>query len=231
MKEGATLRDTVIFDMDGVLIDSQPLHFEIDLEVLRTAGASPTRADVERRAGMANRDRWPEYKREFGLSLSVDKLIDLHVGILMKLFRESSLCPINGIPELLKLLKVTGIKTAVASSSSMALINLVMEKLRVTSYFDDLVTGEDVKNGKPAPDVFIKAAACLNVKPAQCVVIEDSANGVLAAKRAGMRCVAYANPTSGEQDLSPADMIIDSFGQINRSLEWLMDQEELCTIK
>jgi beta-phosphoglucomutase-like phosphatase (HAD superfamily) len=216
------MRDTVIFDMDGVLIDSQPLHFNIDLEVLRIAGASPMQADVERRAGMANRDRWPGYKREFGLSLSVDELISLHVGILMKLFRESALGPVSGIPELLATLKEARIKTAVASSSSMALINLVLEKLRIARYFDDLVTGEDVKNGKPAPDVFLKAAEILGSPPENCAVIEDSANGVLAARRAGMRCVAYRNPASGEQDLSPADMIIDSFSQISGSLSWLM---------
>ncbi|MDR2648499.1 MAG: HAD family hydrolase [Clostridiales bacterium] len=221
------MRDTVIFDMDGVLIDSQPLHFDIDLKVLRAAGASPTQADAERHAGMANRDRWPDYKREFGLNLSADELISLHVGILMNLFRESALEPIKGIPELLVMLKEARIKTAVASSSSMDLISLILDKLRIARYFDALVTGEDVKNGKPAPDVFLKAAEKFNSKPGQCIVIEDSANGVLAAKRAGMQCIAYKNPASGVQDLSSADIVIDSFSQINGSLEWLTD---LCAL-
>jgi len=220
-KEDDMLRDCVIFDMDGVLIDSQPLHFDIDKEVLKRAGVSPAQADVERHAGMANKDRWPMYKREFGLNLSADELINLHVSILMKLFHETDLKLINGIPELLNLLKDSGIKTALASSSSLALIDLVLEKLQIRKYFDIIFTGENVKNSKPDPDVFLKTAEMLHSPPEHCVVIEDSANGVQAAKRAGMVCVAYKNPHSGNQDLSRADLIITSFHEINKTLKWL----------
>ena len=215
------MRDCVIFDMDGVLIDSQPLHFDIDMEVLKAAGASPKRTDVERRAGKANKDRWSEYKQEFLLSLSVEELINLHVSILMRIFRETQLTPVDGIPELLTLLKEARVKTAVASSSSLDLINLVLEKLNISNYFDAVITGEDVKNSKPEPDVFLKAVEILGSIPENCVVIEDSSHGVLAAKRAGMYCIAYNNPTSGKQDLSPADTEIDSFNKINKDLYWL----------
>jgi len=207
--------------MDGVLIDSQPLHFDIDMEVLKAAGASPKRTDVERRAGKANKDRWSEYKQEFLLSLSVEELINLHVSILMRIFRETQLTPVDGIPELLTLLKEARVKTAVASSSSLDLINLVLEKLNISNYFDAVITGEDVKNSKPEPDVFLKAVEILGSIPENCVVIEDSSHGVLAAKRAGMYCIAYNNPTSGKQDLSPADTEIDSFNKINKDLYWL----------
>ena len=215
------MRGCVIFDMDGVLIDSQPFHYNTDMEVIKAAGALPRFADVERLAGVALRDRCFAYKSEYGLSLPLDELINLHVSILMKLFRETDLRPINGIPELLASLKGARVKTAVASSSSLALIRLVLEKLQISEYFDALVTGEEVKNSKPAPDIFIKAAELLGCPPENCAVVEDSANGVLAAKNAGMYCVAYRNISSGKQDLSPADMIINSFEEIGNNLFWL----------
>ena len=214
------MRGYVIFDMDGVQIDSQPLHFNTDMEVIRAAGAAPRFADVERLAGVALHRRCSIYKTEYKLSLPLNELMDLHVSILMDLFRETDLKTIGGIPELLKILKDAGVKTAVASSSSLALIRLALDKARISGYFEALVTGEDVKNGKPAPDVFLKAAGMLGAEPDNCAVVEDSASGVLAAKNAGMYCVAYKNPTSGNQDLSPADMIIDSFSEIF-DLQWL----------
>ena len=215
------MRGSVIFDMDGVLIDSQPLHFSADSRVIRASGGSPAYADVERLTGVALRNRCAIYKEQFRLERPVDELISTHVSILMRLFQETDLRPINGIPELLIMLRGENIKTAVASSSSMELIRLVLEKLRLSEYFSALITTEEVKDGKPAPDIFLKAAEAIDSQPEDCAVIEDSANGVLAAKRAGMFCVAYQNPTSGYQDLSPADMIIYSFNEINNNLLWL----------
>jgi HAD superfamily hydrolase (TIGR01509 family) len=207
--------------MDGVLIDSQPLHFKIDLEVLRISGATLTQADVERFAGAANRERWLELKRIYNIKTSIDDLIKRHVETVMKLFRESDIQPTVGIIKLLELLKSNNIKTAVASSSSQDLIDLVISKLKIASFFDELITGEDAPMGKPAPDVFLMSAKKLRAEPSDCVVIEDSANGVLAAKRAGMYCVGYKNPTSGNQDISLADMVIDSFNEINIDIHWL----------
>jgi HAD superfamily hydrolase (TIGR01509 family) len=218
------MRDSLIFDMDGVLIDSQPLHFEIDLEVLKRCGASPKYSDVVKYAGLANKDRWPKYKSDFSLKPDVSELIDMHVNTLMRIFRETALVPAEGITELLRLLHSTHIKTAVASSSSLDLISLVLEKLKLTHYFSHIVTGEDLANGKPSPDIFLHACRLLESYPENCAVIEDSTNGVLAAKAAGMYCIAYRNRTSGPQDLAPADITIDSFNEIN--LAWL--QEELC---
>ena len=217
------MRGCVIFDMDGVLIDSQPFHYNTDMAIIKAAGAEPVFADVRRLAGVALKERCSAYKQIYGLSLPLDGLMRMHVSILMKMFRESDLGPINGIPELLILLKNAGVKTAVASSSSLALIRLVLDKLRISEFFDALITGEDIPNSKPAPDIFLAAAQALRFPPENCAAVEDSANGVLAVKRAGMYCVAYQNPSSGEQDLSPADMIIHSFHEIYHNLDWLKE--------
>ncbi len=216
------MKRAFIFDMDGVLIDSQPYHYEVDLYVLRYCGAKCELSDLEKYAGTANKDRWPAFQREFGITgYTVPEMIDLHAKRLLTMFDEDCPPAVKGIPELLVMLKDHNIKTAIASSSSRALINLVVNKLGFSPYFDKYVTGEEVENGKPAPDVFLYAAAQLGVTPAESVVVEDSTNGVKAAYNAGIHCVGYINPTSGKQDLSLASLIIDDFSIINKDLKWL----------
>ncbi|GHS93200.1 phosphatase [Planctomycetales bacterium] len=215
------MRNTVIFDMDGVLVNSQPLHFEVDLATLRTAGVAATLADVEHCVGLSTPDSWAHYRRKFNLRQSVDELRAAHDARLLPMFRAAELQPVAGIPALLALLKDRGVKTAVASSSSWDLIHLILGKLQIAEFFDALVSGEDLPHSKPAPDIFLRAAAAVQSEPAACAVIEDAATGVLAAKRAAMFCVAYRNPTSGKQDLSLADWRIDTFDAINQNLDWL----------
>ena len=101
----------------------------------------------------------------------------------------------------------------VASSSSKSTIHLIIEKLRLSTYFQFLVSGTEVANGKPHPDIFLKAAQLHNVSPENCIVIEDSQNGIMGAKRAGMTCVGFRNPGSGQQDLSEADIVIDDYNR------------------
>lgn len=122
--------------------------------------------------------------------------------------------PIPDVGKWLSWLKTQNIPLAVASSSPKALIELIMDKTGLGIYFDAFVTGEEVAHGKPAPDIFLHAAGLLGVEPASCLVIEDSRNGVRAAKSAGIRCVGYHNPGSGNQDLSLADEVVRSYEQL-----------------
>jgi HAD superfamily hydrolase (TIGR01509 family) len=205
----------VIFDMDGVLLDSQPLHYKIDIAVLTRAGYEATLETVTPFTGMSNPDRWPKYTEVLGLQPPAEQLITWANEIMMEMFENEPLTPIDGIPQLIDTLKAKALPLAVASSSSHALINLILEKIGLTGRFDVLVSGEDVIIGKPAPDVFLYAAKRLNTAPASCIVVEDSTNGILAAKRAGMVCVAYKN-REGDADYVidryrdfPADLIPD----------------------
>ena len=210
---------SVIFDMDGVLIDSQPLHYEIDLAVLARCGYAADLATVTPHTGTSNPDRWPKYKAQLNLAPEADQLIRWQVEICMEMFRQADLTAIDGIPELLLWLKAQGVKTAVASSSAHELIALVLDKLRIAEFFDVLVSGEDVSAGKPAPDVFLFAAERLSQSPDKCLVIEDSLNGIQAAKNAAMRCIMYRGGAElpldifRNQGVTPPDYIIDNYGQ------------------
>ena len=194
----------IIFDMDGVLIDSQPMHYLGDQQTLAAHSVEVPVEEMTAYAGTTNQLRFELFKERYHLDADVADIV-----------RESDAVPTEGSVALLESIKADGLKTAVASSSSYPFIYAVLEKLGILSYFDLIFSGEDVKNGKPAPDVFLETCEKLQETPETCVVIEDSANGVLAAVRAGMACLGYQNPTSGEQDLSKANAVIDDFRTID----------------
>ena len=203
----------VAFDMDGVLIDSQPLHYQIDMEVLKTCGYPATLETVTPYTGISNPDRWPRYKDSLSLSYSVDQLIDLQTKIMVDIFNNANLDAIDGILSLLKFLQVRNIPCAVASSSSHELINLVLEKSKIGQYFTHLVSGEDVKAGKPAPDIYLKTAKTFGLPPECCLAIEDSPSGILSAKNAGFTCIGYINPNTHGQDFTHADYVVSHYDQ------------------
>src|SRR5690606_3322721 len=102
-----------------------------------------------------------------------------------------------------------------ASSSPVKLINIIVDRLEIRHHFDYLVSGEEVERGKPFPDIFLKVAELYNIEPSDSLVIEDSHNGVLAAKAAGMTCIGYKNLNSGNQDLTKADIVIGHFDELS----------------
>lgn len=205
----------VIFDMDGVLVDSEPLHYESDSELLRRLGISVPDGYLDRFIGMSNPAIWEAIASEFKIQKDVREILNAQLSLKLKLLKRAEVKPIDGIPELLKEIRRAGLPVAVASSSSAIFIKEVLKRIGVDRLIDGFVSGESVANSKPEPDVFLKAAEFLGVLPADCVVIEDSKNGTIAAKRAGMKCVGFNNPHPGNQDLSAADLIIDDFRKLN----------------
>lgn len=205
----------VIFDMDGVLIDSQPMHYLGDQKTLAAYGVDVPVTEMAAYAGTTNKYRFGLFKEKYDLTEDIDTIIARRENIMIDIVTSSSAVPTRGMVELLQDIKGHGLKTAVASSSSYPFIYAVLRKLDIEKYFDLIFSGESVPNGKPAPDVFLEACRKLGEQPSTCVVVEDSSNGVLAARRAGMICIGYQNPTSGEQDLSQATMVIDDFRNID----------------
>ncbi|MCL2378703.1 MAG: HAD family hydrolase [Defluviitaleaceae bacterium] len=211
----------IAFDMDGVLIDSQPLHYEIDIAVLKACGYPANLETVTPYTGVSNPDRWPKYKQTLSLSQSVERLISLQNQFQTNIFTTASLSPIDGIPELLKYLNSLNIPCAVASSSSQELISLVLSRCELGQYFTHIVSGEDVQAGKPAPDIYLKAAKVLGRPPENCIAIEDSPIGILSAKNAGFTCIGYKNPTTHGQDFTHADHVVSHYSQCHEIISRL----------
>ncbi len=197
-----------IFDMDGVIIDSEPLHFESDRMVMKDFGIELSDEELNRYVGVDNTQMWLELKDKYKIDVSVDDLLFRQHSNKVELLKTRELKPINGIPELISRLIDNNIAIALASSSSMKFIRFVLDKLVITNYFDVVVSGEHVERSKPEPDIFLRAAQLLNVSPGSCVVLEDSEHGVNAAKRAGMKCIGFLNPNSGSQNLFNADKVV-----------------------
>jgi len=205
----------VIFDMDGVLIDSEPIYFEVDKQVLKKCGFQANNDILNAYVGISNPEMWKDLKEKYNLPLSVDELLKLQDEIKTQALKGIEIKPIDGIKDLLDTLKQNRIIMAVASSSPRCFIETMLKKTKLMEYFTVVVSSEEVKRGKPHPDIFLKTAELLKVKPQECIVIEDSANGVKAALSAGMKCIGYVNVNSGSQDLSKASAIVDRISDID----------------
>lgn len=205
----------VIFDMDGVIIDSEPIHFEVDIETMKDFGCSISKEELNKYVGTTNEYMFNDIKNKYKLDKPVEEIINYKCELVKRKVIESDLAPIEGIIDLLINLKAKNIPAAIASSSPRDFIEVVVSKFQLEDYFSYILSGEEVENGKPAPDIYVETAKKLGIAPEECIVIEDSKNGVLAAKEAGMKCIGFKNINSGEQDLSMADYIVNSIIEIN----------------
>lgn len=212
----------VIFDMDGVLVDSEPLHLEVEHKIFEELGLDIPEEEHFRLIGMVPLKIWSILRDRYGLEEEPAELKQREQNRKYDLFQQREIPLVDGVEGLLQSLQGKDHPLALASSSPRQIIDLFTSKTETQPYFEFLLSGEEVPNGKPEPDIFLEAARRLGASPASCVVIEDSANGVRAAKAAGMRCIGFQNPNSGRQDLGMADLIINHFGkERNKILQFI----------
>lgn len=201
--------------MDGVIIDSEPLYREIQDRVFAELGFSVQDAEYDTFIGLGLKKMWEKLIEYRNLPQSIEALIELNNQQIYEFFRDKEdLEPMPGFLTFLDYCLMKNLKIAVASSTAKSVINIILKKIGVFEKFPTTVSGEEVPVGKPAPDIFLEAAGRMRLSPANCLVIEDSRNGVIAAKAAWMYCVGLQNPHSGNQDLSDADMIVKKFDEI-----------------
>ncbi len=201
--------------MDGVLLDSEPLHFASDMNTMKHFGIHITPKDLEEFVGMVDREMLITLKQRHNSPYSVSEMLEYQRNAKVEALKASDIGPIDGIRELLAELKANRVRLAVASSSPRRFINTALSKLEITPHFEIIVSGEEVPHGKPAPDIYLEASRQLGVSPGDCVVLEDSGAGVRAAKAAQMKCIGFRNPNSGNQDLTGADLVVESIGEID----------------
>ncbi len=208
----------ILWDMDGVLVDTKELHFQTWVEVYRLYGPDeppPDHDQFKALFGVRNAEAVPQL---FGLKQATPEFITRISEHKERLFRErlqGSLEALPGVRRWLEYWQAAGVKQALASSAPQPNIDAILAELQARPFFEAIISGEaeQVERSKPAPDVFLAAARQLGVAPANCLVIEDAVVGVQAAQAAHMRCLAVTT-THPRQALAKADRVIDTLAQL-----------------
>lgn len=200
----------VIFDMDGVVSDTQSIHSRIECQMLAELGIAITEAEVTRRfAGSSLKEQFVTLFVENGLVCpDLDELTKRKRELFYACSAE--FVAIEGTREVIRQLQSRE-RIALASGSSLITIDRVLTRIGMLDAFAVIASAEEVPRGKPAPDVFLLAAERLGAHPRDCVVIEDAVNGMIAAREAGMRCIALAPDPSQEL---PADLVVQDLREV-----------------
>lgn len=204
-----------IFDMDGVIIDSEPIHSKVKMDTFAHFGIDFAERDLEKYMGRTSRAIFTEVLAERPQpGVTPEMLTEYKHERYAEELRSGDLHAIKPTLDLIHALHETGLPLAVATSSWRPVVEMIMDRLALRDCFAALVSGGELPRSKPDPAIYRLAAEELGVDPARCAVLEDTMNGVQAAKGAGMYCYAYRNPHSGTQDLSAADRIVASPAEI-----------------
>ncbi|KQB41985.1 ABC transporter ATP-binding protein [Flavobacterium sp. L1I52] len=219
---------TVIFDMDGVIVDTEPVHRyayykqfkELNIEVSEELYTSFT--------GNSTRNIFQKLKDIFQLEQDVEDLILRKRSIFNDAFdTKEDLELLAGVRNLIEDLHQNGVQMILASSASKVTIERIFNRFNLHQYFTHKVSGEDFPKSKPHPAIF-EHAASLSIAPKEnCIIIEDSTNGIVAGKAAGILCIGYNSEHSKNQDLSLADFVVNHFNELNYAVVSEMDSK-LC---
>jgi len=206
----------IIFDMDGVIINSEPLHFEIEMGLLEELGGKISKEEYETFVGTTDYHMWSTFKDRFNLKPSVEELMNIKKERFIQNIQRIEL--VDNFKEFMLMIHDEEYSMALASSNNKMAVDSIIEKFGLRKYLKVAISGDDVTNGKPDPEIFLKASEKMNIEPHECLVIEDAANGVIAAKAAGMKCIGLQNKNSGNQDLSEADLVVNNFNKLDINL-------------
>jgi len=222
-KGEASSKKAVIWDMDGIIVDSARHHLKGWQIVFQERGVNYTEEDFWRNTGKRSDTI---IKSVLGEKISPDEIMAI-IREKDETFRQlmgQNIRPLPGVLKLITSLKEHGFKIAIASSAPIKNIRLITQSLKIHNCFDAIVSGWEVTRGKPDPQTFLLTAEKLGVEAERCIVIEDAISGVTASKRAGMPCIAVTNTTPREE-LRDADLVIDTLEEITvDDLERLLHQ-------
>ena len=207
----------VIFDMDGLMIDSEPFHFIAYQKVLSDFGINYSSRDNQKYIGRADIEVSNDLVEINNLSISGAELFELKKKVYID-FLINEIRTKDGLFEILEILKEKKLTLAVASSSPIKEIKLVLDKFSISSFFNVVVSGEFVKKSKPEPDIFLLTAERLKIEPEQCLVLEDSYNGMLAAKKANMKCYVIPGNETKDINFEKADKVLSSLSEVTENI-------------
>ncbi|MBS3056326.1 MAG: HAD family phosphatase [Candidatus Aenigmarchaeota archaeon] len=200
----------IIFDFDGVIADSEPVHRAVEKKALEDVGIIVTDDDIIPFAGLPNRDFFTAAVKKFGKTQNydIDKIIENKIEMLSSLL--GNIVLIDGVDEFIEK-AYEKYSLAIATSSRKKLVKYVLNAFELEPFFRHIAAIDDVKRGKPFPDLYLKASELMGFKPEECIAIEDSTNGLISAQSAGMRCAMIDD---GSQDTSNADFVFKDFKKL-----------------
>ncbi len=210
--------NTIIFDLDGVVINSEPVHQRLEYELFRELGLNIPSDERNSFVGTSSADMWTTIIEKYSLNKAPQDMLGLGRGRYLELVRNGRVPLVEGVLDIIKLFQANGFKILLASSSSSITIREVLKCFKLEEVFSVCVGGDQVSRSKPSPEIFLKAAQLGGSMPAECLVIEDASNGVLAAREAGMYCIGFQSHYTGDQDLSLANAVVSKLNEINLDL-------------
>jgi beta-phosphoglucomutase len=213
----------VLWDMDGVLVDSAEYHFEAWRLAMQREGRMLSHADFKRTFGQRNDTVLRDMLDPQISDADIQRIADFKEATYRNLVRERGNTPLPGVLHWLSALQSDGWKQAVASAAPRENVNCIVEAMGIAHYFHALTSAEDVTRGKPDPQVYLVAAARVGATPARSIVIEDAPAGVEGAKRAGMRRIGVRS-SHGELE---ADIVVDSLNELaHDAFDRLLDMQK-----
>ncbi|PTM11052.1 MAG: ABC transporter ATP-binding protein [Bacteroidetes bacterium] len=205
----------ILFDMDGVIVDTEPLHSKAYHLMFDAVNINVSDELYASFTGQSTLSICRTLVSHFNLAETPETLVTLKRKFFKQIFEtDKDLHLIDGVLDLIKDYYNNGLTLVLASSASMTTINNVFTRFDLDQYFIGKLSGADLKASKPHPEIFIKAAEASGYKKSECLVIEDSTNGIKAAKAAHIYCVGFKSPHSKNQDYSQADFVISDFRDI-----------------
>jgi HAD superfamily hydrolase (TIGR01509 family) len=205
----------IIFDMDGVLVNSEPLHRKAYFNMFEEFNLNVSNRLYESFTGKSTSAICKELCEIFDLSISHEKLMFSKRKHFKTIFdNDPEFQMIDGALSLIKNYFYNNLTLILASSASMTNINRIFKKFDLDKFFKAKISGADLKESKPNPEIFIKAAKLSGFNKSECIVIEDSTNGIIASKSAGIYCIGYNSPNSKNQNYDKADLVISNFNNI-----------------
>jgi len=200
--------------MDGVLVDTEPLHLRALNRVLAETGNVLTEKENERLLGTTFQATWDYLIDRFGLERNREHYMAAYDEVVLEVLAQP-LTPADGAVGLLETLRARGVPRALASSSRRTWIEVTLTSLGMREYFPTVASGDDVKRGKPEPDIFLLAARLVELPAKRCLVIEDSPNGIASGRAAGMDVIAVRTPYTRHLPLEGATRIVESLAEID----------------
>jgi HAD superfamily hydrolase (TIGR01509 family) len=203
----------IIFDMDGVVLNSEPLHEQARQAMFRKYHVVQGK-DFPKAVGFSASGFWRRVIEQQGIDADPMDLQAEQYTRVEDQIKKLGLGPIEGAAEAFDWAKKHGLKLAIASSSTQPLVDHALALIGVKDYFDIILSGADVHHKKPDPEIYCRVLEMAGIPPENAVAIEDTASGVVAAQGAGLYCFGFHNPDSGSQDLNHADKVIESLKEL-----------------